>query len=161
MTIIVEDGTIVTNANSYVTTAELDTYATARGVTIISGDREKYLLLAMDYLEPLRFIGTKYSATQALQWPRSGAYIDGYLLDEDAIPTLLKNAEMQIAMSISEGYSPVAVIERATKKEKVGPLEVEYQAGAASSPIDPKIGYSIQKLIVGGGIGNTVTVIKA
>lgn len=160
MTIIVEDGSNVANANSYVTTAELDAFASARNVNIPSPDREFHLIGAMDYFEQLSFIGIKANKTQALQWPRVSAYIDGYPVNGDEIPKEVKNAQMQIALSIHLGYSPTAVIEPAVKREKVGDLEVEYADTAAPNPIDPKISAAIRKL-VDGGQGRSFTVGKA
>ena len=76
-TIIVEDGSVVAGANSYVTEAELTTYAADRGITLTAAT-DVLLIKAMDYIESLSFIGTKFSEGQSLQWPRSNVYIDGF-----------------------------------------------------------------------------------
>lgn len=148
-TIIVEDGTLVANANSYVTEAELTTFATDRGITI-TGTNAVLLIQSMDYIEQQDFIGTQYTATQALQWPRSGAYIDGWLLAVTDIPIELKNAQMQTALSIDEGNGPLDVVEQKIKREKVDVLETEY-ADNSSQTYDPKISNYLKKLIQGGG----------
>jgi hypothetical protein len=157
MAIIVETGSIVTSANSYVTEAELTTYSAARGVTIANGDREKYLTLAMDFIETLDFKGIKYTKLQALQWPRVDVVVDTYLIDADEIPTDLKNAQLHTAMAISEGNSPVAIVERKTTTEQVGSLSVTYANSSASNPIDPKISRYLRKLVNGGLGGFMVT----
>lgn len=161
MTLIVEDGSIVANANSYVTTDELNTYATARGVTIASGVREQWLVMAMDYLEQLSFKGIKYTQGQSLQWPRVNVTIDTYLVDSDEIPALLQNAQMQLAMSFYAGYSPINVHERAIKSADVGSLRVEYMDNASTNNIDPKVTFFLNKLLDGGVGGNTIRVNKA
>lgn len=131
-TIVVEDGTGLTNSNSYVSEAELTTYATDRGVTI-SGTNAVLLIQSMDYIESQDFKGYKYSEEQALQWPRGNVSIDGYLIDVDEIPTLLKEAQMETALSIDAGTNPMASVGRATKREKVDVIEVEYMDNAAES----------------------------
>lgn len=149
MTLTVETGTIVANANSYVSTTDFTTYVTARGVSLTSG-AETLLVQAMDYIESLSYIGTKYTASQGLQWPRSGVYIDGYLFDYDDIPQELINAQMQVAMAIDVGNGPLVTIARATKRERVGELEVEYMAGANSVAIVRTINAMLWKILSGG-----------
>lgn len=148
-TIVVEDGSTVSGANSYVTTAELETFASNRGKTLVA-DPGELLILAMDFLEQQNFKGCKKASDQSLQWPRTDVCIDSYYFDIDKIPTELKNAQMQIALAIDEGNSPDAVIDRKVKREKVDTLEVEYADGSASRSIDPKINRFLKKLVRGG-----------
>lgn len=135
MAIVVEDGTGLANSNSYASEADLTAYATARGVTI-SGTNEQLLIQAMDFIEQQRFIGDKASKEQALQWPRTGAMVDGYYIDSDEIPTLLKEAQMEVSLSIDSGFNPMSSLERETKREKIdGAIEVEYASGAAAKTV--------------------------
>lgn len=73
MSLIVEDGTGVANANSYVSVADFKTYALARKITVPSAtdDCEALLIKAMDYLEIIRFRGVLKLDAQPLQWPRT------------------------------------------------------------------------------------------
>ncbi len=160
MAIIVEDGSIVVGANSYVSEAELTTYASTRGITITAGDREKWLTLAMDYLESLNFIGTQFTIDQALQWPRIGAVIDGWLVDSDEIPNELRNVQLHLATNISQGVDPTSNISRAVKRRKVGDLEIEYMDGAASTTLDRKLSLLLRKLVSSGVSGREYTVGK-
>ena len=160
MAIIVEDGTIVTGANSYVSEAELTAYATARGVTL-TGGTEQLLIQSMDYIEAQNYQGTKYTQGQPLQWPRSGVYIDGYYVDTSTIPAELKAAEMATAVAIDGGNNPLNVIDPAVKREKVDVIEVEYQDGAMSSSYDPKIQSMLKKLLSGSGSAMNFTVTRA
>lgn len=132
MTITVEDGTGLTNSNSYASEAELTAYATARGVTI-AGTEAILLIQAMDYIESQDFKGDKYSSTQALQWPRINVVVDSYYLDRDTLPVLLREAQMEVALSIDGGTNPMSNVGRATKMEKVDVIEVEYMDNAAES----------------------------
>lgn len=152
--IIVETGDIVADANSYVSEAELTTYATDRGITL-SGTANQLIIQSMDYTETRNFIGTKYTQGQSLQWPRSGAYIDGFLVGSDTIPQELKDAQMATAVSIDQGNDPAGTVDRATKREKLDVMEVEYQDNASSSPIVRSVINAFSKLIKGGsGIGS-------
>ena len=103
--LIIEDGTGVANANSYVTDAEYKAYANLRGkaVAATQPERETFLILAMDYIESHRkqFQGTKTDYTQSLQWPRVAVEIDDYSVASDSIPQELKSAQMEAAL-ISE-----------------------------------------------------------
>jgi len=156
MALVIEDGTGVAGATSYVTEAELTTYATARGVSITSGDREKWLIMAMDYLESLDFQGLKFNYDQALQWPRSYVVIDNWTINSDSIPQLLKNAQMQLATSLSQGYSQTSVVTGGDAvREKVGPIEVEYTSGGSNSAYveDRLFNVFIYKLLNSGSNG--------
>jgi flagellar biosynthesis regulator FlaF len=101
MPLIVEDGTIVAGANSYVTQAEYQAFADVRGYAIGASSqlREKELTKAMDYLESYRdkFKGTKVRREQTLQWPRVSVFIDGYQTNSNQIPVELKKAQMELA----------------------------------------------------------------
>ncbi len=136
-TIIIEDGSVVDDANSYVSESELSTFATDRGITL-STDTSVLLIKAMDYIENQSFKGTKYSEDQSLQWPRSDVYIDGYEVSEDSIPSELTKAQMTVAVSIDEGNSPYQTTTQAVKSKKVDVIEIEYQDGTVAESIDLK-----------------------
>lgn len=157
MAITVEDGSIVSGANSYVSEAELTAYATARGVTL-STDTEQLLIRAMDYIESLEFAGYKWTNTQPLQWPRSNVWVDGYLTDADEIPDELKNGLMQTAMAIDDGEDPLQNLTRQTKSETAGPVSVEYMDGSAATTIVRKITAQLRKLLKGGVSGTQFNV---
>ena len=153
-TIVVEDGTVVAGANSYVTEAELTTYAADRGVTLTAAT-DVLLIKAMDYIESLAFIGDKSSEGQALQWPRNIVYIDGYYVESTTIPSALKTGQIATALAIDSEDSPLATVERATKREKVDVIEVEYMDSAAAQPIVKTINAAMRKLLVNGGPSTT------
>ena len=146
-TIIVETGAGLTNSNSYVSESDLATYATDRGITI-TGTAAVLIIQAMDYLESRQFLGTKSDIDQALQWPRFGVEVDAYYVDSDEIPTLLKQAEMEICIAIDGGVNPLANLGRETKREKVGDLEVEYAIGARPDTYLTAAEAKLRKLLV-------------
>lgn len=161
-TIIVEDGSIVANANSYVTTAEFTQYCGDRNITISGtyGDESQLLILSMDYFEQQPFRGIKYFETQSLQFPRSDLYIDGYLTDSDKIPDLVKDAQITIAISIMAGNDPLSTVDRAIKREKVDVIEIEYMDNASISTVIRSIGNAMRKLVTSGSMGNNIRTIR-
>lgn len=159
MAIIVEDGSNVENANSYVTEAELSEYATARGITLTTAS-EQLLILSMDYIEALEYKGIKTYEEQPLQWPRYNVTVDGYWLDSDEIPKELKAGQMATAIAIDQGNSPLQTVGRSTKREKVDVLEVEYMDGSSINTTDPNITNSLKKLLKGGSNGTSFTVLR-
>jgi len=151
MTITVEDGSIVTGANSYVTEAELTAYAIARG-TSLTGDPEELLIKAMDYLESLEFKGITIDKDQPLQWPRYQVMLDGWWVDTDEIPQLLKDSQCEVAIAIDDDQDPLENIARVKMKETVGPISVEYAQGQATT-IVRKINNKLKKLLKNSGTG--------
>ncbi len=160
MTILVEDGTIVSGANSYISTTGLTAYATARGISLVSG-AETLLIQAMDWLEQQSFIGYKQTATQNLQWPRYGVYIDGYYKEPTSIPQQLINGQCEIALAIDAGNGPLVNLEPAIKREKVGPLETEYMDGTNQNTIVKKINNVLWKILAAGNGANNIKLIRA
>lgn len=152
-TIVVETGAVVPGANSYVTEADLTTYAADRGVTL-TGSADVLLIQAMDYIEAQSFIGTKYTDDQPLQWPRAGVVIDGYPINANTIPAELKKGQMATALAVDAGNDPLATIKRSVKREKVDVVEVEYMDNAAAEQINRTINAALHKLLQAGGYGS-------
>lgn len=150
MAIVVEDGSIVTGANSYVTEAELTSYAAARGITI-EGDEEELLIKSMDYIESLSFIGIKNLQDQPLQWPRTDVVIDGYIVRSDTIPNELKKGQIETALSIDSGEDPLANVPRLKSSVTVGDLSVTYEKGGSATTVVRKISASLAKLVTSLG----------
>jgi hypothetical protein len=107
MTLIVEDGSEVANANSYATDAEFVIYAAARGYTIPATEalRDVLQIKAMDYLASLEdlYLGYRSSSTQTLSFPRVGVSLYGYELSSVTIPASLKNAQMELSYQADSG----------------------------------------------------------
>jgi hypothetical protein len=155
-TIVVEDGSIVASANSYVSAADLSTYATDRGITI-NGTAAVLLIQAMDYLEQQDFQGYKYTDDQALQWPRGDVYIDGYYVSVSTIPQSLIDAQCEIALAIDGGDNPLANVERETTSETVGPISVTYSSNAFPATYLTAVANKLKKLLKpGSSLANAV-----
>lgn len=137
MAVIVEDGTGLEDANSYVDEAEARAYAEARGIELPADDAEvsAMLIAAMDYLEAQRqrFQGSKtHPGVQALQWPRTGVILDcSYALPGNVIPSELKQAQMALALEVHAGNKLLPSSDgRVVKKEKVDVIEREFMTGS-------------------------------
>lgn len=154
MTITVEDGTIVSNANSYESEANVIAFAAARGVTIASEDAESLIIRAMDYIETRLYQGCQVEfGTQALSWPRDYVYIEGNLLDNDSIPSRLKNGLCQLCIDLQNEYDPQEVITRQIKEEQCDVLKQVYMDGAVDSPILQKVNAWLAPLLDSDGLG--------
>ena len=137
MALIIEDGSIVANANSYVTVANFRLYAEARGVTDISevdSDVEVLLIKAMDFLEGqhTKYQGCTTSSSQVLQWPRSGVMVDNLSVGVNEIPRALEYAQYALALEVHAGNDLQPTRLPSTKgvisKEKIGPIEIAYES---------------------------------
>ncbi len=133
MPLLVEDGSIVAGANSFVTIAELDTYLANRGDTSLSTktDQEKEVLLykAIEYLLNVesKFKGVRVSSEQVLMFPRSGVTLFGFTVESDIIPDQIKNAQMQLASELNaQNLLANTTPDKRIIKEKLGPIETEY-----------------------------------
>lgn len=140
MALVVEDGSIVAGADSYVTRADFITYAAAFGVTIANtAATDVQLVKAAQFIESHegRLIGDRKTRDQSLAYPRTGLIIEGWDWNDDEIPRQVILCQMQVALEINAGidpYNPPANPARATRREKVeGAVEVEYFGNDSAS----------------------------
>ncbi len=157
MALIVEDGTGKADATSFVTRAEYIAYGAARGVTIPDEDASDVdLVKAMDFILTKCFRGDPTVADQALPFPRHVENFDGTLaFPDDAVPTPIKRAQMDAGLAVREGVvlTPnVSASSSAVKREKVGPIETEYETAMAyDSPTLPAISAALRPYECGQG----------
>ena len=138
MALIVEDGSIVAGANSYLSVADFETYWTNRNVdlsTFTTAEKEAALIIATQFIDYNNFKGYTVEELQPLQWPRS--YVvnrNGYSIESDTIPQAIKDATAeyayrQLSAPLQGDTVEGGVIKR--QMDKVGSLETEteYQDG--------------------------------
>ena len=164
--LIIEDGSGVANANSYVTDAEYTAYALARGKTIGADAtaREIELILSMDYIEGFRnqFKGRKVDFDQSLQWPRNAVYIDGFLVDFDSIPQELKSAQMEAGIVSNESDLLKTGNFQNVSKERLGEIEVEYFSGGSWENIQTEaIDVKLNELLRNSSFGINANAFRA
>lgn len=150
MALTIEDGSIVTGAESYATVAEADTYHTNRGNAAWTGTdavKEAALRKAASYLDGEyrnRWKGYRVAPlTQAMEWPRMNVTVDdgGYSLTfndqlylgpiclaSDAIPPRLKDAQCELASRALAGEL-AADTGAKIKRETVDVITTEYFNG--------------------------------
>lgn len=143
MALIVETGAGLVNADSFVSVPDADTYHTSLGNTgwdspggasASTEQKEAALRRASRFLsDSFKWKGFPVKGRdQNLAWPRFYVSDDeDYGIEADEIPIELKRATYEIALLelITPGTMTPSVTEsQRVKREKVGPLEVEYLA---------------------------------
>lgn len=150
---------LIVGTNTYATEGELAAYAAARGITV-TGSQSVILTLAMDFLATLedQWQGVRTSAAQPLAWPRTGVYVYGTALADDAIPQSLKDAQCRLALDADAGIALLPTVPVGGRgsviKEKVDVVEVSYDSGYNNSqPIfTAAMGLLKPLMKAGGGI---------
>lgn len=154
MALIVEDGSGVENADSYLSVADADSHHADRGNAGWTGDgaaKEAALRKATDYLGQayrLRWLGARVEAGQALDWPRAGlATIGG-----GVVPDEVRRATAELALvALGAELNPPLARGGRVKREKVGPIESEFEDGAPGRTRYPAIDGMLAPLLARAG----------
>lgn len=143
MSLIVEDGTGVNNADAYISLAECDAYHVNLGNSDWEIDaedsanvakRENAIKKATAFIDARyggRFKGVRSTAEQTLLFPRYGiSDNDGYVLEN--VPTAVKRATCEAALKLFLGADLMPDLDRGGKviSETVGPISTTYLSGA-------------------------------
>lgn len=141
MALVVEDGTGLANAESYITVAAAATHHANLGNVAwaaLASDtiREQLLRQATAYMGQAyrtRWLGYRKSTAQALDWPRVTVVIDEYTwISSEIVPTDIANACADLALrAATSGLNPD--LTRGVVRKKVGPLETEYDPNSPQS----------------------------
>lgn len=143
MTLTVETGVGLADAESYASVAEFKAYAAKVGYdyttpTYTDTQIEQALRRATVWLDAKyrdQFQGTWTVSTQALEWPRSGVLYRNTAIEAYSVPTLLKNALCEAAwreLTLPDGLSPDQAGDQ-IKRDKVGDVETEFRVGAVNA----------------------------
>lgn len=136
MALIVEDGTGMVDANSYVSVSEADTYISETYPEDVEWDvlsvveKESKLIKATRFLDTqIRWTSSIKDNEQSLAWPREDFKDkEGRIISSDSVPTLVKEAEMELALdSISNTLTTESI---KLQSEKFGDTTETY-----SSPV--------------------------
>jgi len=148
MTLIIEDGSVVANANSYITVAQFKDWADSRGITYGTDQEvEQGILRAMDWFERQFFIGNKANENQPLQWPRTEALIDGYYADATEIPKEVVTALYEATKVELDGNSQLNNEDRRTIREQVGDISVEYAENSNNRITTPALTFAMNRIV--------------
>jgi hypothetical protein len=135
-------------SDSYATLAAADAHHSAMGHAGWTGTdaaKEAALRRATLWIDGTyrsRFPGIRrYAREQALEWPRANATDrDGWPIDADTIPAEIATSTIEAALrelGVPGSLSPDYVAALAVKREKVGPIEVEYLGAAGAGAAQP------------------------
>jgi len=159
MTIIVEDGTGVVGANSFIDVGILTGIATARGITLptIPAELEILIVKSMDYLSlQEEFMqGHRTLATQNLMFPRHLVRIHGVLVEDDEIPEelVMLQALLAIASNTMELMPNIPGGTLTTIKFRAGPVE----RTSETSSMFPVLTHANRLLALLSGSGSRIT----
>lgn len=189
MAVIVEDGSCVEGANSYLSVADFKTYADARGLSYDGKSDDEIgqaLIRATSWIDATyrtRFSGVRtYGALQSLQWPRkagsivNGQYVpDAYLttvtdvegipIATTEIPSAIKNAAAEAAYrEVTAPGSLAPDLERggAIESLQAGSVAVKYAGTAPAGTTFTVIDGIIAAVLTGSPLsGFTARAVRA
>lgn len=158
MALEVETGTGSSIAESFASVAQADTRMAAHGYTnwsdLTTTEKEQALRRATAHMEGAyrnRWKGTRLLRAQALSWPRYGAWVDGFDIPSTEVPDEVVNACIDLAFRAAAGeLAPDQT--RTIVREKVGPLETEYDRYSSGLPRYSAIDMALAPYLGGGGM---------
>ena len=149
--IVVEDGTGLSDAETYCSADFVESYATGQNRasvwTALADDAKEAALreaaLVLDGQFGSQFIGCRTKDDQALEWPRFNAVDDGgFYVDSDIVPAQVKKACAELALeSLSQDGGQLVVNSTNSapvvrEMVKAGPVETETEYGAGGQLAD-------------------------
>ena len=172
MALIVEDGTGLANADSYISLANAIAYLNTRNLPSLplvdpflnadQGDQENALRIATEYMVSeyrFRWAGYRRTQVQSLDWPRvwvpitDAAGYGGYggypaYFDPNSVPAQVAQACADLATrALSADLAPD--IERIEKTVRVGPISVEYDTNQAVATLYRAVKNKLAPFLVG------------
>jgi len=130
---------IEVGTDTYISTVTADAYSSARGNSgwdaLTTSEKEQALVKSTSWLDSKfknLWKGVRADVDQVLAWPRYAVYDeDGFSLDDETIPTAVKNACAEMAYKIAcENENPFEDEEQGIASEKVGPISINYDGRA-------------------------------
>lgn len=150
-TLVIEDGSIVAGANSFVTSAEWDAYNADYGRTpnaTTEDEKAVVLIKAQRAISTrLTYWGAQVSQTQTTCLPRNwNRYIKGFLIGDDVVPKDFKDSQCELAWSIDQGSDPFADVSADNAKRgavtgedsKAGPVSTGASYSDVGIVYDPR-----------------------
>lgn len=142
MSLTVEDGSGVPEAESYVSVAAADQHFSAipdhPWGQADENVKESALKRAAVYADMFTYPGARKKAAQGLKWPRTGA-IDEEGRSLSGLPSALQSAVFEMAGQ----YISTGTDERQISREKIGQIEISYERRKAG----PSFAFRLLSLI--------------
>lgn len=165
-TLVVEDGTGLANADSFISAVDAATYHTNHNNTawaaLTDAQKDAALRYATAYVDTkFQYLGYLYKDTQSLSWPRTDAWdMDRRLLT--GVPQKVKDAVCELALVHATTENVNATFDRggAIASEEVGSVKVAYFDRAPAGVTYPFLIQMLARVTLGGGVG-TIPVVRA
>ncbi len=147
---------LTVGTDSYLSVVEADAYwaerNNSRWAAALPVDKEAALREATQYLDGrYDWVGDHPGGGQQLGWPRAGAF-DHEGRPLTGIPQKVAQATAELALqALGEPLAPAEARGGRTRRERVGPLEVEYLAGAPGGRSYPFVTLLLKGLFKGDG----------
>lgn len=166
MSLIVEDGTGKSDADSYISVDYADTYHAKYGNTswasLTTENKAVYLRRATDYMVGkyrLRWKGQRTLLTQALDWPRFGVIVEdakyytygSFQIDQNTVPNEIKNACAELALRASIGALFKDQGQKVLSKS-VGPISVTYDKDSPAQKRYTQVDAMLGPFLSGSGM---------
>jgi|GEM_PF-2344654 len=132
MTVVVETGNGLTEANSYIDSDYLEDYFSAERKAKWNNksqdEQDSLLVSATQFIDlSYKWIGKCNSHEQGLSWPRTGAVYPDTNITIDGVPKAVHKATAETVAILLDGSTLFEVIKEAqVKRERLAVLETEY-----------------------------------
>lgn len=157
MALTVETGAGLSNAESYISVSDANAYVAAyKGANATwdaasTSTKEIAARQATQYLDGcFSWDGVASTTTQALRWPRIGAYNENGLSLDATVPTKLAQACAEVMYLIVTGETITTNVSRGdrVKRSQVDVISIEYEDGAPQQPSFPQVNRLVAGLVI-------------
>lgn len=179
MTLIVEDGSCVPDAESYASLTDANKYLAERGMTawesVLDADKEAALRRATDFMVARyrgSWKGAKVKYAQALDWPRVGVNPDDqqagiagfggyytYVLPYNEIPKEVRHACIELALKAAAGPL-VEDLGQKVIQETVGPITTKYDPSSQVTIRYTQVDMMLKPFLGAGGNSAMVKLVR-
>lgn len=161
MALVVEDGTGLATAESYISAADAVTYATniygASDTFVVASLTVQEIALrraaqTLDAIYSERWKGIRIKGGQGLDWPRSSIFDDdGFAVASNSVPQGVQRAQVELARRLNAGTDPLSDEKRggAVRRQTVGPISIEYMDRASAGVEIPVVERLLADFIAG------------
>lgn len=147
MAIVVEDGSGLSNSNSYISVADADTYLTyndhiiATWTALSTTEKENALIRATMYLDRyMNWNGYKVNSENALRWPRSNVKdLDGFYFSISEIPEQVQRAVAELGYLLSQSDLDDDPASKGISEVTVDVIRVKFDKTDRSGPVPSAI----------------------
>lgn len=152
MTLVIETGLGVSGANTFIDSTFADSYFSDRNNALWTGTtavKQAAIISAAQFLNGLRWKGTRVDPRHTMCWPRFGVPIEdwtvtghsnglpawasyGMYWSSTEVPIYVQYGQCEAALRYIQGTDMMPDLDRGglTKIERVGPITTEYMSGA-------------------------------